>query len=167
MSEHVDKVWVVLFILCAKSPNGLGTGKHPSTDPWGQPFSQTYNKHRYEVAGQPLCPNEDGILWRGVMEGIQADQDFLRLMLHLNRTASHQHFCLYCDAIQWLSLRHQRGPENNVESLYTVYGPREGDTQTPGNNTRVFTFFLPMSLFWDDGFFLWPDTFGKIVNVTA
>ena len=148
---NIVKIGMLLFFFCAlKTPNSLGTGRYPSTDPWGQPFSPNYNKHRYEVAGELLFPNEDGIVWRGIMEGIQADQDFLRLMLHLTRTASHQHFCLYCDAIQWLSLRHQRGPENNVESLYTIYGPREGDTQRPGKRTRVFNFSFPMSSFWDD-----------------
>lgn len=77
------------------------------------------------LAGQPIgAPG-----WRGVLEGIQSDLDYLRLLFGLNRTASHQCFCHYCDSVQWVSNRSDVNHLNNVESLYTVYGPRESDTQ--------------------------------------
>lgn len=69
-------------------------------------------------------------MWRGVLEGVTCDQDFLRLMFDLTRTASHQHICCYCNSIQWVSTRAPIGPNNDVESLYTIFGPREGDVQT-------------------------------------
>ena len=47
------------------------------------------------MAGKTIgeVPGRPGVVWRGVLEGIQADQDFLRLMFDLQRTASHQLHC--------------------------------------------------------------------------
>lgn len=102
-----------------------GSGQYPYHDPWGKAFSMQYNPERFKVAGQPIgAPG-----WRGVLEGIQSDLDYLRLLFGLNRTASHQCFCHYCDSVQWVSNRSDVNHLNNVESLYTVYGPRESDTQ--------------------------------------
>lgn len=102
-----------------------GSGQYLYHDPWGKAFSMQYNPERFKVAGQPIgAPG-----WRGVLEGIQSDLDYLRLLFGLNRTASHQCFCHYCDSVQWVSNRSDVNHLNNVESLYTVYGPRESDTQ--------------------------------------
>ena len=91
------------------------------------------------MAGKTIgeVPGRPGVVWRGVLEGIQADQDFLRVMFDLQRTASHQLHCHFCDSIQWVSTRSEIGPLNNVESLYTVFGPREGDATKLGNITFI------------------------------
>ena len=103
---------------------------HPAGDPWGELFGIDFYPDRAAVAGTPICKcAETGILWRAVLEGIQSDQDFLRLMLSLSRTASHQLHCHFCDSIQWVSRRSEIGPLNNAENLYTIFGPREGDAQ--------------------------------------
>lgn len=50
-------------------------------------------------------------------------------MFSLERTAARQQCCFYCNSLQWVSLKDERHHLNNVESLYTIYGPREGDTK--------------------------------------
>ena len=100
---------------------------HPDADPWGKPFSASYDAERCQNAGKPIGP---GGRWRGVLEGITCDQDYLRLVFNLTRGPNTQLCCHLCDSIQWLSNKSAIGPLNNVESLYTVYGPREGDTRT-------------------------------------
>ena len=98
------------------------------------------------MAGKTIggeVPGRPGVVWRGVLEGIQSDQDFLRLMFDLQRTASHQLHCHFCDSTQWISTRSEIGPLNNVESLYTVFGPREGDAPKLG----ILLHSLPMICF--------------------
>ncbi len=65
----------------------------------------------------------------GILEGLQSDQDFLRLMFSLERTAARQCFCMYCDSLQWVTLKSPMNALNNLESLYTIFGPREGDCE--------------------------------------
>ncbi len=80
------------------------------------------------MAGKPIFEAADGSgSWKAVLEAVQSDLDYLRLMFNLTRTSSHQLFCHYCDSIQWLSNRSEIGPLNNKENLYTIYGPRESD----------------------------------------
>lgn len=79
------------------------------------------------MANKPICDADGSGCWKAVLEAVQSDLDFLRLMFDLNRTSSHQLFCHYCDSVQWLSNRSEIGPLNNRESLYSVYGPREAD----------------------------------------
>lgn len=87
--------------------------------------------HRYRLAGTPIGVTGDGDqLWRGVLEGITCDQDYLRLMFDLRRGPASQLCCHFCDAIQWIDNRLPIGPLNSAESLYTIFGPREGDTRT-------------------------------------
>ena len=116
-----------------------GSGQYPYNDPWGTAFSMEYYPARFKVAGQPI----GALGWRAVLEGIQSDLDYLRLLFGLNRTASHQNFCHYCDSVQWVSNRSDVNHLNNVESLYTVYGPRESDTQ---NLETISSFFLVMEM---------------------
>ena len=83
-------------------------------DPWGNELEG----HRKQMAGTPLP-------MRGILEGIQCDQDYLRLLFGLQTGPSRQHICHYCDAIQWIDGRLPLGPGNSPEELYTVYGPQE------------------------------------------
>ena len=79
------------------------------------------------MAGKPIGEIPGGGYWKAVLEGIQSDQDYLRLMFNLKRGPNTQLICHYCDSVQWVSTKSAIGPLNNPESLYTVYGPREGD----------------------------------------
>ena len=94
------------------------------------------------MAGKPIGP---GGSWRGVLDGITCDQDFLRLMFQLTRGPNTQLCCHLCDSIQWISNKSEIGPLNNVELLYTVYGPRESDTRTM---RCCFLNQLPSKLAW-------------------
>lgn len=108
-----------------------GQGKYPICDPWDVPFTELNDPARFKVAGTAIGTIPGGAgLWRGVLEGIQSDQDFLRCMFSLQRFASKQLHCHYCDSVQWVSTKSEIGPLNNAESLYTVYGPRESDAPT-------------------------------------
>lgn len=107
-------------------PETRGHGTFPAHDPWGNAFSRRYHPDRFAKAGTPI----GGYLYYcGILEGIQSDLDFLRCMFDLQRTSARQVFCHLCDSLQWLSLKNPIGPLNNLESLYTVYGPREGDAK--------------------------------------
>ena len=86
-------------------------------------------------------PEGDGC-WKGVLEGIQSDQDFLRLMFSLRRGPNTQLCCHYCDSIQWVSTRSTIGPLNNAESLYTVFGPRESDCTMLGKEGTIWHVFF-------------------------
>ena len=90
-------------------------------------LSNSYDKHRFSLAGKPIGEIPGGGCWKAVLEGIQSDQDYLRLMFNLKRGPNTQLICHYCDSVQWVSTKSAIGPLNNAESLYTVYGPREGD----------------------------------------
>ena len=107
----------------------------------GEKFSTNYDPQRFKMAGKAIfdLPDCSGS-WKGVLEAVQADLDYLKLMFELTRTCSHQLFCHYCDSIQWLSNRSGIGPLNNRESLYTVYGPREADQ--PNLLGKIHDFFL-------------------------
>lgn len=99
---------------------------YPTTDPWGKPFASDYHPDRMAMAGKPLP-----LGYRAVLEGIQSDQDYLRILFNLQTGPSRQRVCHYCDqhcvAIQWVSNKPQdQGPGNSPELLYTVFG-KEGD----------------------------------------
>ena len=89
-------------------------------------FSASYEATRFRWAETPIGGY---VYYCGVLEGIQSDQDFLRVLFNLERTAARQLCCFYCDALQWVSLKAPTSHLNNVESLYSVYGPRESDTK--------------------------------------
>lgn len=108
-----------------------GKGEYPSLDPWGNSFSEKHDPHRFRLAGTKIS-------YFGILEGIQCDQDYLRILFNLQVGPSRQSCCHYCDAIQWVSNRAPIGPQNNPESLYTVFGPREGDATTPNLSFSIF-----------------------------
>lgn len=103
-----------IFSLCFSS---WGIGKFPDSDPWGIPFSSTYEPARYKVAGKSFLPG--GPVWKAVLEGISCDQDYLRIMFDLQRGPNQQLCCPFCDSIQWISNKAPRGPLNTPEALYT------------------------------------------------
>lgn len=88
------------------------------------------------MAGSPIGGY---VFYCGILEGLQSDQDFLRCLFSLDRTAARQCFCMYCDSLQWVTLRSPINELNNLESLYTIFGPREGDCEiiTPDHWIRL------------------------------
>ena len=62
----------------------LGSGFYPDRDPWGRLFDKSYMPHRARLAGVSIA---DG--WFGVLDGIQADQEFLKKMFSLKSPSSH------------------------------------------------------------------------------
>ena len=82
----------------------------------------------------------------GTLEGIQSDQDYLRLLFGLQHGPSRQLCCHYCPALQWVSNRAPISAENNVESLYTVFGPREGDQTQLGYAQVSFEFLYVFTM---------------------
>lgn len=138
--------WSFVYLCDSKQWETWGDGRYPTTDPWGRPFGPSYNPARWKVAGKAIgeVPGHPGVIWRGVLEGIQSDQDVLRLMFDLQRTASHQLHCHFCDPVQRISTRSEIGPLNNVESLYTSFGPGEGDASKLGNCLHPLWIFFTM-----------------------
>ena len=57
-----------------------GSGRFPSADPWGKPFTKTYFPQRAKVANELLA---EGFF--GVYDGIQCDQEFLKKIFSLQR----------------------------------------------------------------------------------
>ena len=58
----------------------LGIGRFPSCDPWGQPFSKQYYPHRMALANQRIAGD-----YVAVLEGIQGDQDYIRILFSPER----------------------------------------------------------------------------------
>lgn len=59
----------------------LGTGVYPTSDPWGTRFSRLYCPERLQLAGTRIAGH-----FVACLEGIQADQDFVRVVLRPDRT---------------------------------------------------------------------------------
>lgn len=57
-----------------------GCGRHPSCDPWGREFSETYHPSRFRKANTELCGG-----YTFVLDGVQGDADFIAAMFGLNR----------------------------------------------------------------------------------
>ena len=112
---------------------------YPDLDPFGTPFSRLHDPGRFAKAGTklPLI---------GILEGMQCDQDYLRLLFGLQHGPSRQLCCHYCPALQWVSNRAPISSENNVESLYTVFGPREGEHKKLGYAQISFEFLCFYSI---------------------
>ena len=55
---------------------GSGDGRFPTHDPWGRAFSKDYNKDRWKLGGQEIAGP-----YKGCLEGIQGDQDYVRAMM--------------------------------------------------------------------------------------
>lgn len=61
------------------SPN-LGTGLWPTCDWNGKPFSEKHYPKWYQLGRTELCGG-----WRGVLDGVQGDQDFLHKLFRFQR----------------------------------------------------------------------------------
>ena len=59
-----------------------------------------------------------------MLEGIQSDQDWLRVAFYLSRGPNRQFCCHLCDCIQWVSTKHVH-IHNDANNLYTKFGPCE------------------------------------------
>lgn len=57
-----------------------GAGLWPSTDWNGKPFSPSHYPRWHKLAGTELAGG-----WRGILDGIQGDQDFLHKVFHFKR----------------------------------------------------------------------------------
>ena len=55
---------------------GSGDGRFPTHDPWGKEFTKNYNKDRWKLGGQKIAGP-----FKGCLEGIQGDQDYVRAMM--------------------------------------------------------------------------------------
>lgn len=111
-----------------------GDGKFPQQDPFGREFSPSYEPSRYKVAGKELA---SGFL--GVLEGIQADQDYLRIIFKLQHYYTRKMCCHYCNVIQWVSSSPAPGEPNSANDLFTVWGPSE---ENRGKLCSPFSSFL-------------------------
>ena len=103
--------------------NHSGVGKYPHADPWGREFDDRYYPERKAHAGKPISKSG----YKGVLDGIQADQDYLRVLFNLEHGPGRQKCCHLCHVVQWVSTKPENaGDEHNTAAnLYTNYGPFE------------------------------------------
>ena len=132
MMCHESSITVMALLL-------LGSGKYPTHDPWDHEFSWEYDRSRFELAGQLFTDGQKN--YKAVLEGIQSDQDYLRLLFNLKTGPGRQRCCHYCSSIQWVSNKVPIGKafNNHPDQLYTVFG-NEGDRPHLSFNV-VWTFF--------------------------
>eukprot|EP00434_Breviolum_minutum_P044970 symbB.v1.2.040227.t1/scaffold7085.1/size15199/2 len=102
--------------------DALSSGCFPKADPWGTEWSESYYPHRKSMGGQRIAGP-----YVGVLEGLQGDQDFIRVLMSPSRFFSRQYCCYYCRAVQWVYI-----DENDQLSnyLYTSFGPDAHHRQT-------------------------------------
>ena len=70
----------VYFSICGTQQLALGIGVYPSRDPWGKEFNKSYQRSRWAKAGKSIASG-----YVAVLEGIQADQDFVRTLFNPSR----------------------------------------------------------------------------------
>lgn len=75
---NIPKTWIHCWI--------WGDGHHPSYDPFGRPFSAGYHPDLFKVAGTEIMPG-----YRAVLEGVQADQDFCKIIFGLQYIMERNH----------------------------------------------------------------------------
>ena len=109
-----------------------GSGRYPSCDAWGKPFTKA-DGHRFALAGTSF---PGGFL--GIFDGLQADQDFLRLVFGLQNFASRQRCCYFCSTIQWVRADQEASGDNSPEFLYTRWGIDASHRQTRLGNMVDF-----------------------------
>ena len=80
-----------------------------------------------------------------VLEGIQADQDFCRVLFNLQNYYGKKNCCHYCPVIQWTS----RGGQDNPNDLYTNFAA-DADRGTPGLIQEISNDFLRFFYFTFD-----------------
>ena len=129
-----------------------GRGIYPSSDPWGKAFSGDYEPARFKKAGQLLVTPGSGAA-RGIFDGIQADLEFVKKILFLQRNStgfskpystwiettlctprqlyrnkgdySRKQCCFLCGALQWIYEHGDpTGLPNDPNLLYTNFGPQ-------------------------------------------
>ena len=86
------RLYFLGFISCKQAASpvfGPGTGRYPSHDPWNRPFSKDYCKSRWVLGGQLIAGG-----FTSVLEGIQGDQDFIRILFSPSRPWN-QYWCLF------------------------------------------------------------------------
>ena len=128
-----------------------GDGVYPWSDPWGYEFSRTYEPARFKWAGQPLVIPGSGASF-GVLDGIQADLEFIKKVLFLQRNLvgflcgiyrtdftvsaiqgdyTRKQCCFLCGALQWI-YRHgdPDGLPNDPSLLYSNFGEEAAHRQT-------------------------------------
>ena len=84
MCYHGDETRQKILETIAWSLEALGRGKFPATDPWGVPFSRSYEPHRFKKAGANLVETV-GAATCGIFDGIQADLEFVKRILFFKR----------------------------------------------------------------------------------
>ena len=107
-----------------------GVGEYPDRDPWGRVFNESYYPRRARLAGSKFPGG-----YRAVLEGVQCDQDYLRVVFNLEHGPSRQKCCHLCHAVQWISNKVHHA-YNHPSNLYTVFGPVEGEREILDRNTR-------------------------------
>ena len=78
---------------------GLGSGRYPTHDPWNRAFTNEYCKTRFQLGGQPIAGK-----YKGILDGIQADQDFVRILFKPSRSLVNSNFSSTCFLISFLFL---------------------------------------------------------------
>ena len=78
------------------------------------------DKKRTAMAGREIVPG-----YKCVLDGVQADQDYLRAVFQLKRYVTRQQCCHLCagQLLQWRS--NKPGEPNDPNRLFTIYGPGE------------------------------------------
>lgn len=111
---NIPKTWIHCWI--------WGDGHHPSYDPFGRPFSAGYHPDLFKVAGTEIMPG-----YRAVLEGVQADQDFCKIILGLQYYYGKKSCCHYCGpgVIQWTFRNPPHGEPNDPNDLYTNFARDE------------------------------------------
>lgn len=108
-----------------------GDGHHPSHDPFGRPFSKEFHPSLFALAGSEIMPG-----YRAVLEAVQADQDFGRIVFALQHYYGKKHCCHYCPVIQWTSRNPHPGEPNDPNDLYTNFAA-DASRKTPSWHSIV------------------------------
>lgn len=66
-----------------------GSGVWPHADPWQRDFDESYHPKFWRKAGMLLA---DG--WKGCLDGVQADQEFIHKVFKLQRFSC-QYSCMF------------------------------------------------------------------------
>ncbi|CAE7248892.1 unnamed protein product [Symbiodinium sp. CCMP2592] len=107
----------LLLTVVAWSFNCLSKGVYPHCDAFGKEFGPTYMPERAKVAGQRICGP-----YVCIFDGFQADWEYHKLALGLNRFYNKKLTCHLCSALQWVNAAAKPGEPNNVELLYSCFG---------------------------------------------
>ncbi|CAE7239268.1 unnamed protein product [Symbiodinium sp. CCMP2456] len=88
MCYHNDESRSKILQVISWSMEALGRGIYPLSDPWGKEFSKTYEPARFKKAGQLLVDPGSGRAAKGIFDGIQADLEFVKKILFLQRIST-------------------------------------------------------------------------------